>query len=129
MADVWAAQDDVLQRHVAVKVMRPDPGHEDRMVTRFATSDNAASIIAGLGLGLAPVEDELRWTRSVPLDTHLDHLATHSALAVLPPEQSAPIIDAERESVQAEFPEGIVEERYVVRLVLVRAPGDGTAAA
>ncbi|WP_103502910.1 class I SAM-dependent methyltransferase [Streptomyces sp. SM14] len=97
--------------------------------TRFATSDNAASIIAGLGLGLAPVEDELRWTRSVPLDTHLDHLATHSALAVLPPEQSAPIIDAEREAVQAEFPEGIVEERYVVRLVLVRAPGDGTAAA
>ena len=26
MADVWAAEDDVLRRHVAVKVMRPDPG-------------------------------------------------------------------------------------------------------
>jgi serine/threonine-protein kinase len=35
MADVWAAQDDVLQRSVAVKVMRPDPGHEDLFALRF----------------------------------------------------------------------------------------------
>ena len=35
MADVWAARDDVLQRHVAVKVMRPDPGHEDLFALRF----------------------------------------------------------------------------------------------
>ena len=35
MADVWAAQDDVLQRNVAVKVMRPDPGHEELFALRF----------------------------------------------------------------------------------------------
>jgi serine/threonine-protein kinase len=35
MADVWAAADDVLQRNVAVKVMRPDPGHEDLFALRF----------------------------------------------------------------------------------------------
>jgi serine/threonine-protein kinase len=35
MADVWAAQDDVLQRYVAVKVMRPDPGHEELFALRF----------------------------------------------------------------------------------------------
>jgi eukaryotic-like serine/threonine-protein kinase len=35
MADVWAAQDDVLQRHVAIKVMRPDPGHEELFALRF----------------------------------------------------------------------------------------------
>ena len=29
MADVWAAEDDVLQRRVALKVMRPDPDHEE----------------------------------------------------------------------------------------------------
>jgi serine/threonine protein kinase len=35
MADVWAAADDVLQRQVAVKVMRPDPDHEDLFALRF----------------------------------------------------------------------------------------------
>ena len=35
MADVWAAQDEVLQRNVAVKVMRPDPGHEELFALRF----------------------------------------------------------------------------------------------
>jgi serine/threonine-protein kinase len=35
MADVWAAQDEVLQRQVAVKVMRPDPEHEQVFALRF----------------------------------------------------------------------------------------------
>ena len=35
MADVWAAQDDVLQRRVAVKVMRPDADHEELFALRF----------------------------------------------------------------------------------------------
>jgi serine/threonine-protein kinase len=35
MADVWAARDDVLQRSVALKVMRPDPGHEELFALRF----------------------------------------------------------------------------------------------
>src|SRR5689334_8897575 len=35
MADVWAAEDDVLQRRVALKVMRPDPGHEALFALRF----------------------------------------------------------------------------------------------
>ena len=35
MADVWAAEDDVLQRRVAVKVMRPDAGHEELFAARF----------------------------------------------------------------------------------------------
>ena len=35
MADVWAAADDVLRRRVAVKVMRPDPDHEELFALRF----------------------------------------------------------------------------------------------
>jgi len=35
MADVWAADDEVLQRRVAVKVMRPDPDHEELFALRF----------------------------------------------------------------------------------------------
>jgi serine/threonine protein kinase len=35
MADVWAAEDNVLQRRVALKVMRPDPDHEELFALRF----------------------------------------------------------------------------------------------
>jgi serine/threonine-protein kinase len=35
MADVWSAEDSVLQRRVAVKIMRPDPGHEELFALRF----------------------------------------------------------------------------------------------
>ena len=35
MADVWSARDEVLQRQVAVKVMRPDPDHEELFALRF----------------------------------------------------------------------------------------------
>jgi serine/threonine-protein kinase len=35
MADVWAGEDDVLQRRVAVKVMRPDLEHEELFALRF----------------------------------------------------------------------------------------------
>ncbi len=35
MADVWAAEDGVLQRRVAVKVMRPDADHEELFALRF----------------------------------------------------------------------------------------------
>jgi serine/threonine-protein kinase len=35
MADVWCADDTVLQRQVALKVMRPDPGHEQLFALRF----------------------------------------------------------------------------------------------
>jgi serine/threonine-protein kinase len=35
MADIWAAEDQVLQRNVALKVMRPDPHHEELFALRF----------------------------------------------------------------------------------------------
>jgi serine/threonine-protein kinase len=35
MADVWAGTDDVLQRSVAIKVMRPDADHERLFALRF----------------------------------------------------------------------------------------------
>jgi serine/threonine protein kinase len=39
MADVWTAQDEVLQRMVALKVMRPDPDHEELFALRFRDFD------------------------------------------------------------------------------------------
>jgi serine/threonine-protein kinase len=35
MADVWAGSDDVLQRSVAIKIMRPDADHERLFALRF----------------------------------------------------------------------------------------------
>jgi eukaryotic-like serine/threonine-protein kinase len=35
MADVWSAEDTVLHRHVALKIMRPDPDHEELFALRF----------------------------------------------------------------------------------------------
>lgn len=35
MAHVWSATDEVLQRTVAVKIMRPDLGHEEQFARRF----------------------------------------------------------------------------------------------
>ena len=35
MADVWSASDTVLQRRVALKIMRPDPDHEELFALRF----------------------------------------------------------------------------------------------
>ena len=35
MGDVWAAEDEVLQRMVALKVMRPDTDHEELFALRF----------------------------------------------------------------------------------------------
>ena len=46
MADVWAAHDQVLQRMVALKVMRPDPGHEELFALRFRDEAlNSAGLI------------------------------------------------------------------------------------
>jgi serine/threonine-protein kinase len=55
MADVWAAEDEVLQRSVALKVMRPDPGHEELFALRFR--DEALHSAALIHTNIATVFD------------------------------------------------------------------------
>src|SRR3954471_16534717 len=55
MADVWAAEDDVLQRMVAVKVMRPDSDHEELFALRFR--DEALHSAALIHTNIATVFD------------------------------------------------------------------------
>ena len=46
MADIWSAEDGVLQRRVALKVMRPDPDHEELFALRFRDEAlNSAALI------------------------------------------------------------------------------------
>jgi serine/threonine-protein kinase len=55
MADVWEAQDQTLQRLVAVKVMRPDIGHEEIFRLRFR--DEALHAASLLHTNIATVFD------------------------------------------------------------------------
>ena len=55
MADVWAGTDKVLQRTVAIKVMRPDTGHEELFALRFR--DEAVHSAALLHINIATLFD------------------------------------------------------------------------
>jgi serine/threonine-protein kinase len=55
MADVWAGTDQVLQRSVAIKVMRPDTGHEELFALRFR--DEAVHSAALLHTNIATLFD------------------------------------------------------------------------
>ncbi|MFK0235070.1 class I SAM-dependent methyltransferase [Streptomyces vinaceus] len=59
---------------------------------------------------------EIRWSRRIPLDVHLANHASHSAFLMLGPAGTREFLDAERARLTALFPDGTVEERYVVTL-------------
>ncbi|WNI31082.1 class I SAM-dependent methyltransferase [Streptomyces sp. ITFR-6] len=65
---------------------------------------------------LAFVHRRVPWTRSVPLDTHLANLGSHSAFLVLGDEPAGRFLSEEREHLARRFPDGVVEETYVVEL-------------
>ncbi|MET8475470.1 class I SAM-dependent methyltransferase [Streptomyces sp. NPDC006422] len=91
---------------------------------RHGVSSDAPRLITALGLDPAPVPvtRRLHWTRRIPLDTHLAHLASRSYFAVLGPERSAPVLADERAHLLRVFPDGIVEDAYAVELTVVRRP-------
>ena len=55
MADVWAGQDEVLQRHIAIKIMRPSADHERLFALRFR--DEAVHSAALMHTNIATVFD------------------------------------------------------------------------
>jgi hypothetical protein len=61
---------------------------------------------------------EVRWSRRVPLDTHLANIGSHSILLVHGEDASAAFLAEEREHLLRTFPDGIVEEVYEVILLL-----------
>ncbi|RBM22046.1 class I SAM-dependent methyltransferase [Streptomyces sp. PT12] len=96
------------------------PAYRRRSVTTLAPG-----LIRELDPALSPVYRELTWSRTIPLAAHVAALATHSPFAVLPPEESAPILADEAEALSVDFPDGQVEERYTVRLTIVGRPPIG----
>ncbi|MGC0375808.1 class I SAM-dependent methyltransferase [Streptomyces sp. SAI-229] len=69
---------------------------------------------------------EIRWSRRVPVDTHLANLASHSVLLV-DADRAAAFLAEQREHLTAAFPDGTVEETYDVVLLLATTPPTPTA--
>ncbi|MFD4916395.1 class I SAM-dependent methyltransferase [Streptomyces virginiae] len=67
------------------------------------------------GLG-AFATRSVTWTRRITLDDHLANLASHSAFLVLGEDRTREYFAGERELLSPLFPDGIVEEQYVVSL-------------
>ncbi|MFI7393444.1 class I SAM-dependent methyltransferase [Streptomyces tendae] len=64
----------------------------------------------------------VRWTRRVPLDTHLANLGSHSVFLTDTEERAAAFFADERRHLLTVFPDGIVEETYDVHLLVARTP-------
>ncbi|MEU9581404.1 class I SAM-dependent methyltransferase [Streptomyces chilikensis] len=63
----------------------------------------------------------IRWSRRVPLDTHLANIASHSLFIVHGEESTRAFLTQERSHLQEVFPDGLVEEVYDVLLLVVTA--------
>ncbi|WP_062651109.1 class I SAM-dependent methyltransferase [Streptomyces maremycinicus] len=61
---------------------------------------------------------EVRWSRRVPVDTHLANLGSHSLFLVHGEEASTAFLAEERDHLMRAFPDGYVEEVYDVILLL-----------
>ncbi|MEU2623398.1 class I SAM-dependent methyltransferase [Streptomyces sp. NPDC007157] len=60
----------------------------------------------------------VRWSRRIPLDTHLANIGSHSAFLVTPADRRTAFLAEERAHLLKTFPEGIVEETYDVLLLV-----------
>ncbi|MEU0967953.1 class I SAM-dependent methyltransferase [Streptomyces sp. NPDC005917] len=60
----------------------------------------------------------VRWSRRVPLDTHLANIGSHSAFLVTAEDRRTAFLTEERAHLLKAFPDGIVEETYDVLLLV-----------
>ncbi|ANZ20779.1 methyltransferase family protein [Streptomyces noursei ATCC 11455] len=83
--------------------------------------DDEAIRLAGL-TGLRVARRHIRWRRTVALDTHLANISSRSAFLVLDQAVNRAFLAEERERLHETFPEGMVEETYVVDLLVAARP-------
>lgn len=111
-ASVWMAEQEA-------RLARRVPDHHQHRVPA-----GAADRIRALGLGLKPVfRDDLRWTREISVDRHLEMLASHSFIAVLDPTEQESVLADEREALLEVFPDGVVVETYAIQLTVLVKEG------
>ncbi|MEU9482179.1 methyltransferase domain-containing protein [Streptomyces decoyicus] len=88
---------------------------------RARPDDSDAIRLAGLS-GLRVARRRLRWSRTVPLDTHLANIGSRSAFLVLAEDEKRAFLSEERERLREMFPDEAVEESYVVDLLMATRP-------
>jgi SAM-dependent methyltransferase len=64
----------------------------------------------------------VRWSRTIPVDTHLANIGSHSVFLVAGEERTQAFFAEERKHLLEAFPDGRVEEVYDVLLVVARRP-------
>ncbi|RZU30354.1 methyltransferase family protein [Streptomyces sp. BK022] len=64
----------------------------------------------------------VRWSRHVPLDTHLANIGSHSAFLLTPEPARTEFLEAERAHLIKVFPDRLVEETYEVVLLVATTP-------
>ncbi|MFG2260448.1 class I SAM-dependent methyltransferase [Streptomyces mirabilis] len=104
------AQHERIAHHCGVparSAVRPDDGEAIRL--------------AGL-TGLRVVRRQIRWQRTVPLDTHLANISSRSAFLVLDQITNRAFLAEERRRLREAFPDELVEENYVVDVLVAARP-------
>jgi SAM-dependent methyltransferase len=99
----------------------------ERISRRFGTTTGArgtSDSVRALGaeLDVDFTHRQVRWSRRVHLDTHLANLASHSHFLVMARETAAAFLTEERAHLLELFPDGMLEEAYVVDLLTTRRP-------
>lgn len=94
-------------------------GTKPRPATRPCDSD--AIRLAGL-TGLRVTRRQMSWTRVVSLDLHLANIGSRSALLVLGEAPRRRFLAGERRLLSEAFPDGAVEETYLVDLLVAVRP-------
>ncbi|MGW7191316.1 class I SAM-dependent methyltransferase, partial [Streptomyces sp. NPDC054838] len=93
----------------------PWVAEQDARIAALFGADGSATF-RRLPPGLTFTTRRIRWSRRVPLAAHLANHASHSAFLMLGEAGTRDFMDAERARLEALFPDGVVEERYVVGL-------------
>ncbi|MEV6839715.1 methyltransferase domain-containing protein [Streptomyces sp. NPDC051133] len=83
--------------------------------------DDEAIRLAGLS-GLRVTRRQIRWQREVSLDTHLANISSRSAFLVLGQAANRGFLAEERRRLRKAFPTEVVEEVYVVDLLVAARP-------
>ncbi|MGW3494096.1 class I SAM-dependent methyltransferase [Streptomyces sp. NPDC001020] len=64
----------------------------------------------------------VRWSRTVPVETHLANIGSHSVFLVLGEKRANAFLAEERKHLLDAFPDGMVEEVYDVLLIVATRP-------
>ncbi|MFD7924164.1 class I SAM-dependent methyltransferase [Streptomyces sp. NPDC059740] len=106
------AQNERIAEHFGVRRPQRKRPRGDRAIRLAGLADAE---------GLQAERRQTRWSRVVPLDTHLANIATQSAFLVQGEAASRAFLAAERDCLLALFPDGLVEESYLVDLLVARS--------